>query len=63
KLTPEYLRGDWCTWQVTDDLSVKRDSMRFHFYADGSYHYGPPPSYRLDTSSDPRAHERFLAAD
>lgn len=62
-LTVAYLRGDWCTWQVTDDPGVRRDAARYHFYRDGSFHTGHPPSFRLDTSSDPWPRERFLDQD
>jgi len=60
KLTPAYLKGSWCAWQITEDPSVRRDSARYHFYANGSYHMGHPPSYRLDTSAPAWPHERFL---
>lgn len=63
KLTPAYLKGSWCTWQITEDPSVRRDSARYHFYANGSYHVGQPPSYRLDTSAPAWPHERFLRED
>lgn len=62
-LTPEYLAGDWCTWQLVEGGSGRRDVGRYHFYADGSFHLGMPPSFRLDKSADPWPHERFLEQD
>jgi len=62
-LTAACLQGDWCTWQVTEGSSARRDVARYHFYADGSFQTGHPPSFRLDTSSDPRPRGRFLAQD
>ncbi|MDZ7828944.1 MAG: hypothetical protein U5K33_05465 [Halofilum sp. (in: g-proteobacteria)] len=62
-LTVAYLKGDWCAWQIAEDASGRRDVARYHFYPDGSFHTGYPPSFRLDTSSDPRPRDRFLDQD